>query len=230
MKKPKAMHFMVDMENVSNTGLRGAELLCSTDTVTIFYSNVAKQIEQRYVDLFYKTGCRFQAKKINIKGKNALDFYIASYIGELSGTGATDMLAIVSHDKDFRVVRQYWQSREEGGKAIYLGTSIEECLFKFNDGSERYVMLQQGKKQVDIAAAHAAYVENRRIFERLEEVLQGTCYAGKIPEIQQIIQKGSNSKIIYLDSLRNFGRKDGLEVYRLIKENGLLDLDMSKLG
>ena len=42
-------------------------------------------------------------------------------------------------------------------------------------------------------------------------------YASKMPEIQNMMETAKTPKVIYLNSLHRFGKKQGLEIYRRIK-------------
>ena len=45
----------------------------------------------------------------------------------------------------------------------------------------------------------------------------GSRYEEYMEEIQNLFQKQSGKKILYLDSIKTFGKKDGLEIYRKMK-------------
>lgn len=52
----------------------------------------------------------------------------------------------------------------------------------------------------------------------LQALFAGTEYAGMTGEIQDLIEeKEKVPRAVYLNSLRLFGRKDGLEIYNKIK-------------
>lgn len=55
------MHFLIDFENVRNTGIRGTEYLLSDDYVIVFYSADASKIEQRHLTNINNSGCGFEA-------------------------------------------------------------------------------------------------------------------------------------------------------------------------
>lgn len=61
--------------------------------------------------------------------------------------------------------------------------------------------------------------ESRRIRQALEALFAGTEYRSRIGEIEALLNggKGKSPKVIYLDALRRFGRRDGLAVYRQLK-------------
>ena len=106
----RLIHFMIDFENTGSRGLQGAEYLQPNDSVTIFYSQACMKIEQRRFCQVKESGCDFHICKLQKPGKNALDFYIASRIGEICGQGYMGMTAIVSNDTGFQAVREYWKN------------------------------------------------------------------------------------------------------------------------
>lgn len=70
---------------------------------------------------------------------------------------------------------------------------------------------------VDIDVFQARYEERMRLQEILRQIFGGTDYASKMPEIQNMMETAKTPKIIYLNSLHQFGKKQGLEIYRRIK-------------
>ena len=95
------MSGMIDFENTGSRVLQGAEYLQPDDSVTIFYSQICMKIEQKPLRQLKESGCSFRICKLQKPGKNALDFYIASHIGEIYGQGYTGMIAIVSNDAGY---------------------------------------------------------------------------------------------------------------------------------
>ena len=93
------MYFLVDFENVRSGGLRGVDYLEESDYLTIFFSNAAHSCENRYLEDIERSGCHFDTCKLKNTGKNGLDFYIASRVGEFYGTGHKERLAIISKDQ-----------------------------------------------------------------------------------------------------------------------------------
>ena len=96
------LHFMIDLENTRSAGLQGAEYLTAADQVTIFYSKACVQITFGRMQELLASGCGMEVCRLVNTGKNALDFYIASRIGEVYGQGFEGTIAIVSNDKGFR--------------------------------------------------------------------------------------------------------------------------------
>lgn len=220
------MYFLVDFENVNNGGLRGVDYLEKEDYLTLFFSKATHTCETRYLDDIEKSGCHFDICKLKKAGKNGLDFYIASRVGEFYGFGHTDQVAIISKDKGFQAVCDYWNVRLPSNKQIIVSPSVERSLIASNDNSDRVKRLSKKLQRADIEVFQARYEERKKLQEVLGETLNGTAYAEYLWEIQDMIETGKTSKIIYLNSLHRFGKEQGLEIYRSIKP--LLDQEATQ--
>ena len=118
------MYFLVDFENVKSNGLRGVEYLEKEDYLTIFFSQFAHSCENRYLEAIEQSGCTFDTCKLINTGKNALDFYIATRVGEFYGNGHQDRVAIISKDQGFNAVRDYWDVRLGNNKKIIISNNV----------------------------------------------------------------------------------------------------------
>lgn len=211
------MYFLIDFENVRSNGLRGADLLEPNDYVTLFFSSAAHSCENRYLEEIEQSGCAFDTCKLVKTGKNGLDFYIATRVGEFYGNGHNDRVAIISKDQGFHAVRDYWDVRLPSNKKMILSPSIERSLIASNDNSERVKRLKNKLNGVDIDIFQAKYEERKRLQEVLRQIFGATAFADKLGEIQELLETGDNKKVIYLSSLHRFGRKQGLEIYDRLK-------------
>jgi len=212
------MHFLIDFENVNNNGMRGSEYLLPSDEILIFYSTASPQMEMRHLNGIRNSGCGFATYKLKEKRKNGLDFYIATKVGELFGAEKCSRAVIISRDTGFQSVRDYWAECSGTKHRILLGESIEQGILFAGENNERTRIIRAGRKHADIGQFFAAYEEEIKVHKKLEELFSRTPYADRLPEIQQILHQGASNKIIYLDSLRRFGRKDGQEIYRVLKK------------
>lgn len=137
------MYFLVDFENVRSGGLRGVDYLEESDYLTIFFSNAAHSCENRYLEEIEKSGCYFDTCKLKNPGKNGLDFYIATRVGEFYGTGHKDRVAIISKDQGYKAVRDYWDERLPADHKIIISPSVERSLIASNDNSDRVKRLEK---------------------------------------------------------------------------------------
>lgn len=212
------IHFMIDFENTRSKGLQGAEYLNSDDSVTIFYSQVCIKIEQGRLRQLKEAGCSFQICKLQKSGKNALDFYIASHIGEIYGRGYTGMTAIVSNDAGFKAVKEYWKSCVSTPRNIILRPDIEQCIFSSGENSLRQKRICLEKKEVNIEEEYKKCAEQQRIHKALEDSFANTDYESLIEQIMRMIESPKPLKILYLDSVKQFGKRDGLSIYHKVKQ------------
>lgn len=210
------MHFLVDYENVRNTGMRGSEYLLQTDVLIVFFSSSAATMEARHLNNIRTSGCGFEICELFAQRKNALDFYIATKVGELFGKGECKTAVVISHDGGFKSLREFWQERSETENRIVLSDSIEHGIVSANEQSERAAIIREGRKQKDIACTHAALqaeIKQRRL---LLSVFEGSAYADRLYDIQEVLQL-SSLRHMYLESLHRFGFRAGLEVYAMLK-------------
>lgn len=212
------MLFLVDYENVGCNGMRGSEYLNEQDRVIIFYSDARKNIERRYLEAITDSGCTFEICKLCKTGKNALDFYIATRLGELMGEGYRGITVIVSNDGGFQAVRDYWEKRAEQKRRVFVSSSIEIGIASSNENNARTKELKKQRQTLTIGSYYAAYAEKKRIREVLEQLFAGTEYEAMVSEIQNLIGgKEKAARVIYLNSLHLFGRKNGLAIYNKLK-------------
>lgn len=131
------MLFLIDYENVGNAGMKGCSCLNEQDHIVIFYSEAMKNMEQRYLEEITTAKCVFEVCKLCKTGKNALDFYIASRLGEMIGNGYDGIVVIVSKDSGFQAVQDYWTNRALHKKRILLSSCVEDGIIKGNENNER---------------------------------------------------------------------------------------------
>ena len=212
------IHFMIDFENTKSRGMQGAEYLQADDSVTIFYSQACMKIEQGRLRQLKEAGCGFKLCKLQKSGKNALDFYIASHIGEIYGQGYTGMTAIVSNDAGFQAVKEYWKSCVSVPRNIILRPTIGQCIFSSGENSLRQRRISLEKKEVHLEEEYKKYAEHQRIYKALEDSFANTDYEDLIEQIMGVIDTSKPLKLLYLDSVKQFGKKDGLSIYHRIKQ------------
>ena len=211
------MYFLIDYENVHNTGMHGSEYLLPSDHILLFYSDAALTMEQRHLGHIRDSGCGFEICKLVTPRKNGLDFYIATKVGELFGAERCKNAVLISNDTGFQSIRDYWQGRSGTKHRVTLSADIEQGILSANEPSERANTIRACRKLADIGQFYAAYQANLTFQQTLREIFAGTSYQDRLPEIQAVLKKGKSPRLLYLDSLKRFGRKDGQEVYRLLK-------------
>ena len=212
------MYFLIDHENVSNNGYKGSEFLLSEDTVEIFYSNSCKNIMSGLFKDMEMAGCNIKICKLYQTRKNALDFYITSRLGELVGNGFDGNIAIVSGDQGFKSVQEYWANVTLNRKKVYLVPTIADAIVGAGEVNARTKILRERMKSISIENEYAKYEEKNRIRKILMEKFRDTNLFDKVDQIEKVFENSSSKKIVYLDALKRFGKREGLFVYQCIKD------------
>lgn len=212
------MYFLIDYENVNYAGLEGTEFLQKKDTVCIFFSNVSDKIVAYRMKDIEMSGCNLEICKLKNARKNALDFYIASKVGEILTTDKNAKIAIVSADNGFASVLDYWQTRLTVHNQLVRSRTIAKAISFVCGEDVRKKLIDENMKILDLQIEFAKYEERNRIVNMLEDVLGDTEYERYIPSIANMLVANNKPKVFYLNSLKSFGKKDGTVVYRMIRE------------
>ncbi len=212
------LHFLVDYENVREAGLDGVEYLHDADILTIFFSAACKNVSRRVMDYIFQSGCEFHACKLKNTGKNALDFYIATCVGELLGAGFAGKIIIVSRDKGYGAVKDYWIERDIPSARILRSPSVRAGIVSSNENSFRQKRIAAESAQVSIENEYVKYQERQRLKHRLEAIFCGTEYEEKLVKICELVETEQKPKALYIGSLKLFGRTDGTKIYRYLKQ------------
>lgn len=213
---------LIDYENVWNAGgLKGVEYLRPDDTLVIFYSQACRKIRAEYMEMIEKSGCELRSCKLVKVGKNGLDFYIASECGILSQNGEKQ-IAIISRDKGFGAIPDFFSvSPGNEDVCIVTATNVEHGLVALNaaDDKERRRMLSDKMNTLDLETELKRLKEQKAREDMVREALLGTAYEEREKEVIEYekISRDYVPKQLYNGALHFFGRKDGTEIYRLLK-------------
>lgn len=86
-----------------------------------------------------------------------------------------------------------------------------------NENHIRTTQLREERKPVRLETEFARYEERVKIREILKQASEDTAYEEELGRIQEVFERQSDKKVLYLDSVKTFGKKDGLEIYRKIR-------------
>lgn len=215
--------FLVDYENVSaHVGLKGAEFLNESDRLIIFYSKTCQNIRKDEMDAIFQSGCAFKTYQLVQVHKNGLDFYIAAEAGALAENGETQ-IAIISNDKGFNAVIDFLKMKYSAeGLWACKAPSIEKAITTLNapDDEARRIHLQNRMSTLNLGQEYARYEERNAFKLRIKDALIGTDYEERTSEIIQYVSehKSAPRRELYIESLRSFGRADGMAIYRILKD------------
>lgn len=212
------MYFLIDYENVNFAGLEGTEFIGNNDTVIIFFSNCCSTIQAYRMMDIHQSHCKFEICKLKNRGKNAMDFYIATKVGEIFANDGNARVAIVSIDKDFAALVDYWNPRLKTNNQIVRGRTIAKCI-SYIDGEKRRKKIVNDMMDICyLENEFVKYEENRKVLCKMQELFIGTEYQPLINSIVEEINKSKSTRGLYLNMLKSFGRKQGVDIYRIIKK------------
>lgn len=210
------MLFLIDYENVKQAGIEGYQYLNETDHVILFYSNNAKNMKNRILTGIRNSGCKFEIIKLLKTGKNSLDFYIASECARLLGKGNKDTVVIITKDKGFNAIKDFWAARNI---KIHIHPSIETGIKTAGPKDERGERCIFESKAYSIESFYKTYYSTDPLMNSLTALLEGTEHQGDIKDIYNTLRENPQTpKAIYTDILHKFGRTKGLALYRQLKD------------
>lgn len=112
--------FLIDFENVHYEGLSGILNLTEEDEVYIFYSENGKRLTFELHEQINRSRAKFYYYKAAVGGKNALDHQLSTYLGFLVGKTEYKDYCIVSKDRGFRYLVNFWQSANLDLKVVLV--------------------------------------------------------------------------------------------------------------
>lgn len=115
--------YMVDQENVGGSGIHGMSSLRSEDRVIIFCNHIMKSVPfATHIEI---VNCKAQVeyKVIERCGPNYLDFQLVTYLGYLIAQTHYEEIIIVSKDKGYEAVVDFWRDK---GLKIHRQSNIKE--------------------------------------------------------------------------------------------------------
>ena len=99
--------YLIDFENVSIGGLKGAAELGPQDLVFLFSSKNAARLTTATLATFNSTTLKFV--EVPVK-KQSLDMHLVSYLGYLIGTTDAEHFIIISNDHDYDNIMDFWRA------------------------------------------------------------------------------------------------------------------------
>jgi len=167
------------------------------------------------------SGCDFEICRLQNVRKNALDFYIASKVGEIYAVDKDAKVAIISADKGYRSVMDYWEPRLSASRQLVCCKSLAKAISHVKGEGARKLLVQERMAILDLQTEYGKYEERKRIVDQITVLFAGTEFETLISQIVDMVISTDKPKILYLTSLKYFGKKDGTEVYRKIKNSAI---------
>lgn len=211
------MIFLIDFENVKVRGMQGYQYLQPEDHVILFFSDNAKNLPNQVLFTIKNSGCKFDIIKLKRIGKNGLDFYIASELGRIVTTNCKENIVIISNDKGFNAVKDFWNTRNI---IIYTQPDIEHAIKCVEKSGKRRDDCIFGTKMYSIESFHKTYYTTDPLMNTITNMFQNTEHQSHVKDIYNIVRANKQTpKTMYTETLHAFGRQTGLELYRTLKNS-----------
>ena len=119
--------FLIDTENVGWQGIRGSELLSSSDEVYICTTdvfNASKSFSLEIMKMLISSRAKFAFINIGKTNalKNYLDFQLCTFLGSFMERQQDAQAVIISKDKGYQSVVDYWHYNN---REVYLAPDIK---------------------------------------------------------------------------------------------------------
>lgn len=196
-------YYLIDYENVHESGLKGCANLTSDDVIMLFFTQNAVSLDMRAVA--NHGGSELKMIQVDA-GKQSADMHIASYVGKLIGEKTADKIIIISNDKGYNKIIEHWK------KKYSIDISRAERISKgtTQNGAQK----TQTKKVND-----KKHEKNNEIISILSKVGYPNETATKVASIvANNFQLNKPKQPIYRAIVSNFGQSDGQKLYGLIKK------------
>ncbi len=214
------MVYLIDYENVANDGLSGYEFLTPKDALYLFYSDCVHNIRKQISLKIFHPSMEIHLYKLRTPRKNAIDFYIASKLGELIEQQGIEKAAIVTKDQGFLSIVDYWGHVSEKRCKVILDKSISGCILKSGNDDEQYRQVRYQMMPVPLENLYNEYERRKELEEKIQSQLIGTEFEGDCSKVVDIFSHAENRKSLYLSSLKKFGRERGTRLYASIRDIG----------
>ena len=101
--------YLLDFENVHDSGISGVTTLSENDELCIFYSVKSEHMSfETHVNIM-KTAAKVKYIKLRRAAKNYLDFQLCTHLGYIIGAGFEGPFYIISKDTGYDSAIDYWK-------------------------------------------------------------------------------------------------------------------------
>lgn len=204
--------YFIDTENIGSDFINSLKFLDKSDTVCIFYSNFSKNISYKHLEDLRSLKCKLETYPIYLVNKNYLDFQIATVLGAKAQQYPTYGLFVVSNDKGFQSVVDFWRMKGYlcdlitaiGGSSP--SATLEEAILTSN--SRVYGNLYKQTKRSSLRASMNSILGksfSESLYSTVLEVLENTNSADEFrKELLVKYREGRVSEAIHKELSWNY--------------------------
>lgn len=182
--------FLVDYENVHVEGFNGLSNCTDKDSIKIFYTKGADTLTFGLHRRLGETKAKIEYLKVENGSKNALDFQLSSYLGFLIASNVEEKYYIVSKDKGYEILIQFWSKYKSISAQVTL---VSDLTLKVE---------KEIQEQLD---------------QKVETTLKESVFKEHTKDIISIIDKYKTKSGINTALVKKYESKKAGEIYKIIK-------------
>ncbi|MDR0197304.1 MAG: hypothetical protein LBI36_03695 [Oscillospiraceae bacterium] len=213
--------FLIDFENVHSEGMIGVDNLTEEDEVAIFYSVNADSVSFEILHKLMFCKAKLSYFKIRRGGRNALDFQLATYLGYLISVRPDAQFFLISRDNGFDFAVDFWETGYvEVKPSIRRFVNVKDVLAYFA-GKAKKAASSKVAEASEVGAANevgeAGKVAETSEVGEASEAAPASVSDSDEAEVDRLLSDSKSSHELYISTVKRFGQKKGVEIYRSIK-------------
>lgn len=233
--------YLIDFENVNSKGLNGIDSLGGDDSVYIFYSDKSDTLSFEMHQKVMESTAKIVYVKVNVGGKNALDFQLSTYLGYLVAKEKYSHIFVISSDKGFDFLHDFWNVKKyENVSTVVHRTKTIGAAVNFAERTSEEVS-EEDNKEVQIhdfvkflddrsentteenAAEETPSVKadmSKSYFENITELLKGVKEEKNDIELAaKLFAQSADKRDFHNNLMKNFNNADASPIYQRFKNN-----------
>ncbi len=233
--------FLIDFENVKSKGLTGIEMLEKGDTVVILYSENSDTISFEMHQKVMSCKAEIEYFKVNVGGKNALDFQLSTLLGYIVAKDAFSHAFIISNDRGFDFLHDFWHGHfvEDTHTVVYRTRTISQAVsYALGTKQEKAEEPDYEETQISVPEAPVEAIAQPEVTEapaddiapepkprtrrprgympNLTHILQEVCTDEQIREISRLLSESETKEELH-NSLAKIYKQQATDFYKLIR-------------
>ena len=112
------MIYLIDCENVGESGLVGIDQLPKADEAVLFFGKMQTSLSMETHNMLMRAKCKISSIQMTQTGRNYLDMQLATHMGYMMKEKTKAEFTIVSKDKGFDSTVDYALARNRMAKRI----------------------------------------------------------------------------------------------------------------
>ena len=215
--------YLIDYENINQQGLIGGDALTKDDKVIIFYSS---QKIGKDMSTYISLDCEISYVKLKKVGKNGLDFYIATMVGDILGKNKDEEISIISKDTGYEAIRDF--TKIMYGVDISIASNIITGKYLLSKSQKNALIIGVHKGEEEVGIKEFQNIRKNKVERHKNMELNDICKLVVNKDLLNIYNSSKTSMELYNKLLHNFGKKEGHRIYTCLKENDITKESIDK--